>query len=258
MSLAASSSIQLLGVYPPLQLLLFIFSGTFLAYRFAAWKIYLQVKPLRIGFQERPGIVAFLIPFILTIIPLLSLHSRAIFWALGIALFSSLYFLQWGQKGALKNGLRSVPLLKNVLLAGAWSVTTVWFPCYEQGWSSGTWYLFITRFIFILAICFGVDLRDLDTDRSQQLKTLPVLFGYRAIKIICLILFALFIALVFLKPADVLIPFRNPEQKTALVVSCVITSIALILLKRNDSTLKYTLLLDGSMLLQALMIIAVA
>lgn len=252
--LTASASIQLTGKWPTFSMSLFIGATTFLTYNVAAWNPFFQWNPFKVGFQKPPALWYFLLLIILVVFPVMKLPDGSVRIALYISIATFLYFLRWGKQGRLNSGLRSIPLVKNILLAGTWALMTVWFPNHNVGITTPLNYLLAGRFIYILAICFGVDLRDIHIDKIQSHTTLPVLLGYRTMKVFALILLLVFAVIIILQPATVLIPFRNNLQRAALLISTVIGMGCLLYLKENDRPEKYTILLDGHMLFQSVLI----
>lgn len=252
---ASTTSLQLFNTWPSWQLLLFLGSATLLAYRIAHWKPVITRVPFQIKLQGKHN--KFVLSFLVLIVLFTSIQLpiTAIIGALMMGLFSGLYFSQWNIHGKLKSGLRSIPLIKNMLLAFVWAATTVWFPAHQSGNAGGEMYLFTSRFIYILAICFAVDLRDLETDRIQKTKTLPVIYGYQKIKILCVILLLLFLALTIMRSAFVEIPFRTAYNDKVLIGSSIISILSLFFLKEKDTYNRYTILMDGNMFLQSFMLV---
>ncbi len=252
---ASTTSLQLFNTWPSWQLLLFLGSATLLAYRIAHWKPVITRVPFQIKLQGKHNkfVLSFLV--LIVLFTLIQLPITAIIGALMMGLFSGLYFSQWNIHGKLKSGLRSIPLIKNMLLAFVWAATTVWFPAHQSGNAGGEMYLFTSRFIYILAICFAVDLRDLETDRIQKTKTLPVIYGYQKIKILCVILLLLFLALTIMRSAFVEIPFRTAYNDKVLIGSSIISILSLFFLKEKDTYNRYTILMDGNMFLQSFMLV---
>ncbi len=252
---ASTTSLQLFNSWPSWQLLLFLGSATLLAYRIAHWKPVIIRTPFQINLQGKHNKFELSFLVLIVLFTLVQLPFAAIIGALMMGLFSGLYFSQWNIQGKIKSGLRSIPLIKNILLAFVWSATTVWFPAHQSGYVGGEMYLFTSRFIYILAICFAVDLRDLDTDRNQNIKTLPVIYGYQKIKILCVILLLLFLALTILRSSFVEIPFRTIYNDSVLIGSSIITILSLFFLKEKDSYNRYTVLMDGNMFLQSFLLV---
>jgi 1,4-dihydroxy-2-naphthoate octaprenyltransferase len=252
--LSASATLQLSGKWPSLKMAFFIGASTFIAYYVAAWKPYLQWRPMQFGFQKAPLKRHFLIYlFGLGLLLFFTLPADCRPGAFLITGITFLYFLQWGKDGKHSTGLRSIPLIKNILLAGSWTLMTVWLPNHLV-WSTASNYLLVSRFIYLLAICFGVDLRDITTDRKQDHTTLSVLLGFRTMKYCSLILLVIFAAFTMLQPEITFIQYRGSIQRMTLLISTAIIIAGFLHLKENDRSEKFTILLDGHMFLQGLLI----
>jgi len=107
----------------------------------------------------------------------------AMFWPVGAAVLLYAVPMRWA--GGRTLGLRRVPLLKALLIAGSWAWTTVALPgifdLREVG-SAGLGWLFAMQLCFFLAIALVFDLRDRDQDRGVVV-TLPHVLGERSTRI---------------------------------------------------------------------------
>lgn len=84
--------------------------------------------------------------------------------------------------------LRDLSYLKIFLIAIAWSWITVLLPALElgMGWSFPMIVMLLERAFFIFAITLPFDIRDLEVDAYNQVRTLPALLGYRRTKLLAL------------------------------------------------------------------------
>lgn len=76
--------------------------------------------------------------------------------------------------------LREIPYLKIFLIAFVWSTSTILLPVIQtNGTFSDTMVaaLLTERFFFVLAITIPFDIRDLEADKQEGLKTIPMLMG---------------------------------------------------------------------------------
>jgi 4-hydroxybenzoate polyprenyltransferase len=94
--------------------------------------------------------------------------------------------------------LRHLPFVKIFLVAGVWSAVTVLFPALEYEIESivspSLLFTFSTRFLFLFAITLPFDLRDMEADRQNNIKTFPLVLGEKKtiqLAIVCLLLFCL-------------------------------------------------------------------
>ncbi len=119
---------------------------------------------------------------IILILWLLLSHPELWTWALvpPVAL-AILYILP------LRNGrsLRQVPFLKIFIIAATWTWVSAWLPLVISGGTvdSDHWVFLAHRFLFIFAITIPFDIRDVYTDRSSHVKTLPSYYGIQGSKL---------------------------------------------------------------------------
>ncbi len=249
-----STSLELYHNKPQWQLLTFVFTSTFLVYRLATNRPIISFQPFKITFQSKNNKRFFFLVFLLVLILFILLPLLTKLIAVFMGVITLLYFLQWNINGKTQSGLRSVPLLKNIVLALVWTSTTIWLSIQNLENINEIYYLFITRFIYILAICLGVDLRDWKIDQVQKTTTLPVLYGFNKIKIVAIILLLLFVTLVFLKSQLFELPVRNNYRSLVQITSGILSIICLVSLSEKHSYNRYTIMLDGNMFLQALLL----
>jgi 4-hydroxybenzoate polyprenyltransferase len=87
----------------------------------------------------------------------------------------------------LKNLTKKIPAFKNIFTAMNWAVVGAFFPLFYYSMDINL--AFIIVFLFIFLRCTNniifFDLKDIDNDKENGLKTLPVMFGKKsAIKIL--------------------------------------------------------------------------
>ena len=106
--------------------------------------------------------------------------------------------------GKQRFGLRNIPGLKLLLIGLTWSLSVVLLPVFEAKNMqhlavSNTAMLLLTakRFLFITAMAIPFDIRDLFHDRKVGLKTIPVVFGEKNAYLLCQILLAGYLFLLF-------------------------------------------------------------
>ncbi|AKD02665.1 UbiA family prenyltransferase [Pontibacter korlensis] len=142
--------------------------------------------------------------------------------------------------------LRSVPLLKVFLIAYVWAVVTAMFPLLDAGmevWQPETLWLFLRRFLFILALALLFDIRDYAYDRDTNTLTFPGWIGVRNTKLISLTLLLLYVLL--------LISSEGGEVLWALVASAVGAALIVWYSSASRPRIYFAILADGAMLLHA-------
>lgn len=154
--------------------------------------------------------------------------------------------------------LRDIPLLKIFLITFVLSWVTVlipfWFYALETGGSwyfepmtyEGLWYAMGRRMLFIFAITIPFDIRDIEHDSHNGLKTIPVLLGEKRAILISQLALLLFIALVLVQA----IKYNTWLYPSALITSAVITGVAIIFASRSRKEYFYTFIIEGMMVLQ--------
>lgn len=155
--------------------------------------------------------------------------------------------------------LRDVPGIKIFLITLVLGVTTVLLPvlAYSDPGAltrSDVVFIFIRRMLFIFAITIPFDIRDMEYDELKGTRTIPVIYGIRTAKTIALSALALFVALGMIQHF-----FFSPISfyyKAALGSSLVPAVIGIIRCTKTSSEYFYSVFLEGTMLLQCLLVIA--
>ncbi|MEO7961269.1 MAG: UbiA family prenyltransferase [Ginsengibacter sp.] len=189
----------------------------------------------------------FLTGCILIIISLFSfrLQHFYVLSILGVIAFLYSYpALPFGKKRRIKE----YGLLKILTLALLWTLVTVWFPVSNMVVDK-TLYLviFCERFVFMFVLCLLFDIRDIEIDRKETIRTLPVILGrYTSYKLAILALF-LFLLIVF----SHFLYSGETAVLAALALSAITTLVAIDYSRRNNSDFLYLAGIDGMMLIQA-------
>ena len=169
----------------------------------------------------------------------------------GIAFLYSFPFLPFTNKKRIKD----FGLMKIITLALLWTLVTVWFPMDEINFAGLSFQLiFFRRFIFIFILCLLFDIRDTEVDRRENIATLSVKLGIKRSYLLCYLLLALFVALSMIQ----YIHLPDTSQLITMLISALATGITIEYSKKNNSDIVYLALIDGMMLLQALLVIFAA
>lgn len=160
-----------------------------------------------------------------------------------------------GRKNRLRR-LRDIPYLKIILIAAVWSGATVLLPAFQANKVTAcpnVSMLLAERFLFIFAITLPFDVRDLEADKRQGLKTIPMLTGEKMILRISYgtLLTSLLIAV-----------FHYQERENwFLIVALAVSTLSTIFILKSKKlrSLKYYHygILDGTILLQGLLVLFV-
>jgi 4-hydroxybenzoate polyprenyltransferase len=155
--------------------------------------------------------------------------------------------------------LRDIPGIKIFLIAFVLGLTTVLLPVIAHGERNSLrdpaiLFIFIRRVLFIFAITIPFDIRDMEYDRQNKTLTLPVLFGINRSKQFALLALILFCVLA-------VIQFTCLEKTgllyvLALILSAGVSGWAIALSGKTQKAHFYSFYLEGTMLLQCLLVIA--
>lgn len=149
--------------------------------------------------------------------------------------------------------LRDFPYLKIFLIAFSWAWITVVGPVIQGGgeWDSTVAWLALERAAFIFAITIPFDIRDLVLDQLGKVSTLPGRFGVaRAKRIAYLSLGIMFLAIM----ANGVGGFYSWPVVMALIASGLIAAGLVFHAHAQRHDYYYTGALDGTMILQALLV----
>ena len=255
---------HLLGYSPSIGVLVFLFFSTLLIYNLSILiqkpKNHLQSKYKRVKWifgHYRLNISITLIA-ILVLIGLFFLMSwRSQLLLVGLAILSLGYALPLFSLNGKKFGLRKIPGLKLFLIAFVWALSVVVLPIFEL-YSSFAFeisnkdiaILTLKRFLFVAAITIPFDIRDIFQDKAFELKTIPTIFGVKKAYLLCQFMLISYLILLFL--------FQSKGLNTdffALFFTTILTGWLIFKSKWKKNEYYYFLYLDGTLILQYLMLI---
>lgn len=145
--------------------------------------------------------------------------------------------------------LKNVPGMKTGFIAGVWALATAGLPLLIAGhglFDALFEWVVLERFLFIFAITVPFEIRDVESDRESEIVSIVHVLGIRGSKGIALALLA-----AFALAAGLRFSATEPWLAIAFGISALITGplIARSTPERNDYF--YSVLMDGTMLLQA-------
>lgn len=179
---------------------------------------------------------------------------------------SVLYPIPFLKPFGINTRLRDFPFVKIFLIALVWSTTSVILPYlessnyqYHQGLDNIVGLLFLTQFIYILFITLPFDINDYSSDKTADIKTIPVVFGIKKSKNIA---FVLGIVNVFaILYVYMLVNWKHIPNKYLSEWSIILICLLIFLLQgftylKSDHVKKWIIKLvyDGSMILYFLII----
>lgn len=208
----AMVTFMLIGSDPVYPVLAILFLSTLFIYNFSIllsrpkYPERAPLKRVRWFFANYQLMVIITIVAAMLLLPLffmVSVKSRLLLILLSI--LSLGYGMPLFSTGNQKFGLRNIPGLKLLLIGITWTLSVVLLPIIEAGQfqqnvnsKKNVLLLLAKRFLFITAIAIPFDIRDLFQDRKLGLKTLPVVFGEKNAYLICQLLLAGYLVLLFL------------------------------------------------------------
>lgn len=149
--------------------------------------------------------------------------------------------------------IRKIPLIKIFLIAFVWTFVTVNIPFIysEVRLSNAIYLLFLERFIFIIAITIPFDIRDIQQDKINGVKTIPYFLGENKsylLSNILIIIFSIITTIHYLIYLNYYILF-------SFIITTIITLIFLNSKSIRKNKYFYYGYLDGSMFLFGLLVV---
>jgi 1,4-dihydroxy-2-naphthoate octaprenyltransferase len=181
-------------------------------------------------------------------------HLREYWIQIAIPAFISLIYT--APKITALNKLKSLAYGKTFLLAFTWTYVTVVLPLwiYDYEWDAQSMIFFISRFSLLYAICLLFDFRDRKEDKAQGLTTLPSRISLQSVRIVFYAIMAIFListSMLFNQG------FKASEIMTLLLPGIILVFIFPICTRSFNDYLYY-FILDGLMMLSAIMSILIA
>lgn len=146
---------------------------------------------------------------------------------------------------------RKAGFLKTILLAFTWMFVTAYIPLHQAGnvtSAASIWWM-IRRFLFMLMLCIMFDNRDITSDKIKGLHSLATDLKPLVMKWLIYVIFFLLFASNFMYTINGI----SITQSIALQIAATATLIVYIYSKNKQSYFFYYFLVDGLMLLSALL-----
>ena len=151
--------------------------------------------------------------------------------------------------------LREIPCLKIFLISFVWSASTIFLPVIQSArtFTKATILaMLLERFLFVFAITIPFDIRDMQADTRQRLKTIPLLIGKKNSMIVANTAIVLFLAVCMLHYNSLSLMWLN----CAFSLSAVSTLFFMNNKRLQANEYYHYGILDGTMLLQGLFVLA--
>jgi 4-hydroxybenzoate polyprenyltransferase len=186
----------------------------------------------------------------LILFSLFSFHLEHFFILFVLGCVSFLYsfpFLPFAKKKRIKD----YGFLKITTLALLWTLVTVWFPVSGHAYETGLFiFVFIKRLLFMFILCLLFDMRDIEVDNSEDIKTLAVVLGHKKSYTLSYLLLFVFVLL------SIAQYFYFPQMRflIPMILSAAAAFVTIEITKKSNSDFVYLAGIDGMMLLQAILV----
>jgi 4-hydroxybenzoate polyprenyltransferase len=150
--------------------------------------------------------------------------------------------------------LREVPCLKIFLISFVWSASTIFLPVIKSGatFNKATiMAMLVERFLFVFAITIPFDIRDMQADTREGLKTIPLLLGKKMSMILANLALVLFLIVCIVHYNSYKLIWLN----CAFALSAVSTLFFMNNKKLQGNEYYHYGILDGTLLLQGLFVL---
>ena len=151
--------------------------------------------------------------------------------------------------------LREIPCLKIFLISFVWAASTIFLPVIQSArtFTKATILaMLLERFLFVFAITIPFDIRDMQADTRQRLKTIPLLIGKKNSMTVANTALVLFLAICMLHYNSLSLMWLN----CAFSLSAVSTLFFMNNKRLQANEYYHYGILDGTMLLQGLFVLA--
>lgn len=231
----------------------FLAGATFLIYNFhtesffldfrSTKQLYDSVKDLRLSALD---VFFYVFGAAFTLFFFFELSNEVKLMLIPLGVLTILYSVPfWGNR---RRKLRELLFVKIPLLSLIWSFTTVIFPAVEQNIDVNSPFVIqqlICRFLFIFALCVPFEIRDVEIDRSKNVRTIPVVYGTRLTKHSGIVILLIEMVIHHWMPTSM-------GVKIALDLSSVFAIIWILMQKEEMSGYFFKVLVDGTMILRFL------
>jgi 4-hydroxybenzoate polyprenyltransferase len=112
----------------------------------------------------------------------------------------------------------------------------------------------ISRFFFMLAICIPFDIRDVKIDKFENVITIPQIIGEKKSVLLSVICMFVYIALLFF---EYFLSNVNEPIFYAILLASILNIVILFLTNSKRSEFYYIGLIDGTMIIQGLIVMLV-
>lgn len=154
-----------------------------------------------------------------------------------------------------KKRLSDYPIIKIFMVALVWAAISTIIPLndFTEGNTTKLLY-FIEKFMYIFALVIPFDIRDIDFDKSRDIKTLPIVYGKT--KSIILAILALLVSIsssIYLHYTSI----YSDRQLISILIGYIISGIVIYYASRKKHDYYFTGVVDGLPILNLLIILLI-
>ncbi|MEQ9063985.1 MAG: UbiA family prenyltransferase [Vicingaceae bacterium] len=209
-------------------------------------------KPDLIGFKKSLNPIMTLV-FLIFLAPCFFFFERHHFAVFTIGGIFSIAYSFPIKVGSRWHNLRTIPFGKLPSIVFVWTLMSVVFPLgFESLGCMDYTLIVLLRIFFLLAITVPFDIRDMEADRIEGIKTIPILVGWRRSRSISLLFIALFSVVVIMA---VQISVLSMTKGLALIFSAILTSFLISRTSPVSLPSHFTFSVEGLSLVQTLILI---
>lgn len=144
-------------------------------------------------------------------------------------------------------GFRSMPLVKIICIALVWVLVCNVYPLliYDYEFNQTELIRFVLKFLWIIALTIPFDIRDLYTDRENNLMTIPSLIGNKRAYQLCYFLFGI-------TSLGAMLYFGLTTESLTIAISSLIAIFLVYKNRNSDNDFDYLIKLDGLLISELL------
>lgn len=247
-------------------MLVLVFSATYFIYNFQRLVRMNQkeIDETNIGFRMRwvyknkqPIIFTIVIAVIILVVSLFYINIKTIIALAVMGFFSVVYVVRFIPYNNKWLALRDIPFLKIFVIAFVWALVTGMLPIISSKdliQINLQHILFLTKqFLFVVAITIPFDIRDMKYDVEKGIKTFPLVVGVKKVIILGVLLLLGFIAIASCE----FLVFQNITMSLwiAEIITILLVAVLLLLSKKQQPELFYSLIIEGTSLLLAITVL---
>ncbi|HEY9082350.1 MAG TPA: UbiA family prenyltransferase [Vicingaceae bacterium] len=247
-------------------MLVLVFSATYFIYNFQRLVRMNQkeIDETNIGFRMRwvyknkqPIIFTIVIAAIILVVSLFYIKIKTIIALAIMGFFSVVYVVRFIPYNNKWLALRDIPFLKIFVIAFVWALVTGLLPIISSKdliQINLQHILFlIKQFLFVVAITIPFDIRDMKYDVEKGIKTFPLVVGVKKVIILGVLLLLGFIAIASYE----FLVFQNITMSLwiAEIITILLVAVLLLLSKKQQPELFYSLIIEGTSLLLAITVL---